>query len=523
MSIVSSSLAVWQQLGDHARRVVASPLSALCDEPKRFERMCHRAAGVTLDLSKQRIDASGFEMLLELARIADLPASMTALMRGDAVNTTEGRAALHTALRALDGDARVTDTVIPERTRMLEIAENIRSGAWRGYTGKAIEDVVHIGIGGSHLGPELATQALPARWPAPRVHFLANVDGAQADSILARVNPESTLFIIASKSFGTIESRVNAQTARTWFIERTGALDAFRRHAVAITSNPSAAAEFGIDAAHTLSMWDWVGGRYSIWSSVGLPIAIHIGADGFRELLSGARAMDQHALSAPIARNLPILLAVTGIWNYNFLGAQSHAVLPYIHALRRLPDYLQQLEMESNGKSVRSDGSRVDVQTVPVLWGGEGTNGQHAFHQFLHQGTRAFSVDFIAAIDAQHTLDEHHAWLTANCLAQSEALLQGRNPPASDALASHRAMTGSRGSTTILLDRLTPAAFGALIALYEHKVYCQGMIWGINPFDQWGVELGKTIGETLYRAIEGGPVNTLSAPTRHLLETFKRR
>lgn len=523
MSIVTSNLPVWQQLGDHARRVVASPLTALCDEPNRFARMCHCAAGITLDLSKQRIDAAGFDGLLALARVAGLPASMAALMRGDAVNTTEGRPALHTALRATGGDALVTNTVMPERTRMLQLAEDIRSGAWRGHTGKSIEDVVHIGIGGSHLGPELATRALPARWPAPRIHFLANVDGALASSILARVNPESTLFIIASKSFSTIESRVNAQTARTWFIERTGALDAFHRHAIAITSNRAAAAEFGIDAKHTLSMWDWVGGRNSIWSSVGLPVAIHIGADGFRELLGGAHEMDQHALSAPIERNLPMLLALTGIWNYNFLGAQSHAVLPYVHALRHLPDYLQQLEMESNGKSVRSDGSRVDVQTVPVLWGGEGTNGQHAFHQFLHQGTRAFSVDFIAAIDAQHTLHEHHTWLTANCLAQSEALLQGSSPPASDALAAHRAMTGSRGSTTILLDRLSPATLGALIALYEHKVYCQGMIWGINPFDQWGVELGKTIGETLFRAIKGGPVNTLSTLTRQLLEKFKRR
>ncbi|NJN50573.1 MAG: glucose-6-phosphate isomerase [Gammaproteobacteria bacterium] len=524
MNRPASALPIWHRLGDIARHVLAQTLLETSADAGRFERMCHRAAGLTLDLSKQRLSREALAALLELADVVQLKAGLAALMGGSKVNTTESRPALHPALRANpDASALVTDTVIPERERMLALAERIRTGHWRGLSGKAITDVVHIGIGGSHLGPALAVDALPGEWNAPRCHFIANVDGNVASTVLNRLNPETTLFIIASKSFGTIESKVNAENARAWFIERTGSASGFAQHAIAITSNPSAAAAMGIEAAHTLSMWDWVGGRYSIWSSVGLPIAIRIGARGFREFLDGAAELDRHALDAPAARNLPVLLALTGIWNFNFLGAQSHAVLPYSHRLRMFPDYLQQLEMESNGKSVRHDGSRVDVQTMPVLWGGEGTNGQHAFHQFLHQGTRAFSVDFIATIAPDHNLDAHHDWLLANCLAQSEALLQGRSTVSSDPLANHRAMPGNRGSTTILLDALTPKHLGALIALYEHKVYCQGMIWDINSFDQWGVELGKTIGETLFAALGGKPITGVSPATLALIDTIKRR
>ncbi len=524
MNTPVSQTAIWQQLADHARRVVDQPLTRICGERGRFERMCHSAAGLTLDLSKQRIDHAAFAGLVELASRIDLGAAVQSLFAGAPVNSTERRAALHTALRAEaeDGGDRHAE-VLREREHMLSMADDIRTGKWRGFSGKAIEDVVHIGIGGSHLGPALMVDALPPTWKAPRCHFLANVDGAVADTVLRRINPESTLFIIASKSFGTIESHVNAQTARSWFIERTGSITGFSKHAVAITSKPEAAKGIGIDPDRILTMWDWVGGRYSVWSSVGLPIAIHLGSDGFRKFLAGARDLDRHALAAPIDHNLPMLMAVAGIWNYNFLGAQSHAVLPYSHRLRRLPDYLQQLEMESNGKSVRTDGTAVDVQTVPVLWGGEETNGQHAFHQFLHQGTRAFSIDFVAAIDPGHDFDSHHDWLLANCLAQAEALVRGREVAGADPLAPHRSMPGNRGSTTLLLDSLSPYSMGALLALYEHKVYCQGMIWGINPFDQWGVELGKTIGESLHASLAGQAAADSTAVTQRLIEVIKRK
>jgi glucose-6-phosphate isomerase len=529
MNDVLTNLPIWQRLGDHARRVIAIPLADIVAVHGRFEQMCHHAAGLTVDISKQRIDADTLAALIDLAGTVNLEAQLAALVAGATVNTTEGRAALHTALRGTASAPQAPDhaVVALERDRMLAMAERIRSGQWRGCSGKAIEDVVHIGIGGSYLGPALVVEALTPAPGAPRCHFIANVDGAAARAVLSRVQPETTLFIVASKSFGTIESRVNAETVRAWFVERTGDPSAFARHVIAITGNLPAAASFGIAEENTLAMWDWVGGRYSVWSSVGLPIAIHTGSAGFLEFLRGAHELDEHALTAPAARNLPMLLALVGIWNYNFLGAQSHAVLVYSHPLRRLPDYLQQLEMESNGKSVRNDGSGIDIQTMPVLWGGEETNGQHAFHQFLHQGTRAFSVDFVASIRPRargRELSHHDDWLLANCLAQAEALISGRDGgTVADPLSRHRAMPGNRGSTTILLDAVSPHDLGALIALYEHKVYCQGMIWGINPFDQWGVELGKTIGESLFKELTGKRTAQASNVTHRLIETIKRR
>jgi len=523
----TSERPVWQQLSEHAARIVRVRLPDLAQVPGRFDRLCFRAAGITLDLSKQRIDDAVMAALIALGEEAALPSALTALMSGAKVNATEGRAALHTALRAPANERPpgIAATVEAELERMLSLAEDIRSGRWRGATGRAVTDVVHIGIGGSHLGPALAIDALPHGRPRPpKCHFLANIDGRLAQEVLRGLTPETTVVVIASKSFTTLESRVNATSVRSWFKER-GAADSISRHFHAVTARPDAALAFGVPADNVLAMWDWVGGRYSLWSSVGLPIAIHLGERGFRQLLAGAHAMDRHALTAPLGRNLPVLLALVGIWNYNFLGAQSHAVLPYAHGLRLLPDYLQQLEMESNGKSVRQDGSMLDLQTMPVLWGGEEPNGQHAFHQFLHQGTRMFSADFIVALERSAEYPDHHDWLVANCLAQSEALLQGRrlDESSGDALAQHRAMPGNRPSSTILLDALDPASLGALIALYEHKVFCQGMIWELNPFDQWGVELGKTLGESVHRALGGGEAGAVSPVTRRLIEVVKRQ
>ena len=518
---VTSRLPAWQRLSDLALRVVGTPIDAPSGT-RRAEDTSLRAAGITLDLSKERIDRDVATALDALATATGVASALSALMSGATVNASEARPALHTALRAPTAEApkSVSSLVAAERDRRLSLANDIIKGRRRGGAGRPFTDVVHIGIGGSHLGPALAVDALPAQgFRPPRIHFLSNVDGRALDEALGGLDPQTTLVAVASKSFGTLESLVNAKSVRSWFHQRCGAEYDVGKHFVAITAATDRAVEFGIPADHVLSLWDWVGGRYSLWSSVGFPIAIHLGSAGFRSLLSGAHEMDQHALTAPIARNLPIQLALVGIWNSNFLGAQSHAVLPYARALKLLPEYLQQLEMESNGKSARTDGSRVDLQTVPMLWGGEETNGQHAFHQFLHQGTRAFSVDFVATIEGEH--DDHQAWLLANCFAQGEALMKGRTASSNDAVAKQRAMPGNRPSTTIVLQAIDPRTLGALLALYEHKVYCQSIIWQINAFDQWGVELGKSIGDVVFRALAGTTPEGLSPSTRRLIELVR--
>jgi glucose-6-phosphate isomerase len=527
----TTQLPEWQRLAEHATVLIKRPLSEIVDTAGRLERFSFVCDGLLVDLSKQRLTNAALRTLCELGARLQLPEAIARLMQGDTVNITERRAALHTALRAprMARPAAVRELVETQLQRMRAFSDQLRTGAWRGFTGKAIRDVVHIGIGGSHLGPELVTEALAAyRHPRLHCHFLANIDGDAAHSILQRANPETTLFIVASKSFSTVETRVNAATARSWLLERCGRLDAIEKHFVAVTSNVEAAAEFGIPDTNVFAMWDWVGGRYSLWSAVGLPIAIAIGADLFDELLAGAYAMDRHAQATPLEWNLPMLLALVGIWNYNVLGAQSHAVLTYDRRLRLLSSFLQQLEMESNGKSVRLDSTPVDLQTMPVLWGGEETNAQHAFHQQLHQGNRAFSVDFLASVAPAHQFDEHHRWLLANCLAQSQALMQGRRVDAgSDALASHRTLAGNRPSTTILLDALTPRTLGMLLALYEHKTFCQGIIWQINSFDQWGVDLGKVLAEAIHDEMAGQqPLHhdpSTSALLRHIRQQTNSR
>ena len=478
----------WHRLAVLAEQRAGRAIPA---EPSRFHTYSGRVGPVFVDYSKQRIDSEVIVALLDLAHQSKLAGAVEGLFQGGHVNTSEDRPALHTALRTPDGEGPepVAEVVEAERRRFLDFAERVRLGSWRGHTGKAIREVVHIGIGGSHLGPALACQALAPN-SDPKIRFLANIDGDAATRTLAGLDPATTLFIVVSKSFSTLETRLNAATARSWFIERTLDPAAVTRHFVAVTANDAAAGAFGLPPENRFPMWDWVGGRYSLWSAVGLPIAIALGRSGFEDLLAGAHLADRHFRTTPLDRNLPVLLALLQVWNSNFLGTATHALLAYDRRLRLLPNYLQQLEMESNGKSVRSDGTRVATHTAPVVWGGEETNGQHAFHQLLHQGTRAFSADLIAAIRPGHDLQEHHRWLLANCFAQGQAMLTGHTT-GDETHGGH--VRGQHPVTTVLLDALTARALGALLALFEHRAFCTGVIWGINPFDQPGVELGKVL------------------------------
>ena len=502
---------LWTELEDQARRLSARRLLELFDaEPDRAQRMRVTAAGLTLDFSKQRLDATTLAQLLRLAEGAGLAEAITAMFAGEIINHTEGRAVLHTALRAgASGQARVDGQAVAVEienvlARMATLVADVREGHWTGHSGARITDIVNIGIGGSHLGPQLACDALRHRNDgALRVHFLANVDGGEFERVVRPLDPASTLFLITSKSFTTVETRLNATSARRWLAARFPAPEAIARHFVAVSAAPGKAVEFGMAAENVYPLWDWVGGRYSLWSAVGLPIAFAIGMSGFREFLDGARDLDRHFVETPFAANLPVLLALTGLWNNNFLGAETGAVVPYDDRLRYLPDYLQQLEMESNGKRVDNQGTALGHASAPVTWGGLGTNAQHAFFQLLHQGTRHIPVDFILALSHPAGLREHHDMLVANCLAQAEGLMRGR-ATGDDLLGRHRAIPGDRPSSLITMEALTPATLGALIALYEHKTYVQSVIWNINAFDQWGVELGKVLAGSLLDEITAG-------------------
>lgn len=486
-------LSAWQRLAGLAKPRNGLPVLG------RATARSRRLGPIFVDYSKQALDDEVVDALVALANESNLTRAIDEMFGGARINNTDDRPVLHTLLRAPAGAC--PDEVATERERFLALADAVRSGQRRGYTGKPFETVILIGIGGSQLGPELVVDAL--RPPhAPEVRFLANIDGGAAVKALAGLDPATTLVIVVSKSFTTLEARVNAETVRSWFLERTSEPRVVDEHFLAVTANQAAAAEFGIPPDNRFAMWDWVGGRFSMWSAAGLPIAIALGRDGFEDLLAGAHSVDAHFRETPPRDNIPALLALLAIWNTNFHGAATHAVLPYDRRLRLLPTYLQQLEMESNGKSVRRDGDAVGTHTAPVVWGGEETNGQHAFHQLLHQGTRAFGADFIAIARPGHALEDHHDWLLANCLAQSKAMLEGR--AADGPLAEHRSVPGGHPSTTVLLDELNPRALGALLALYEHKVFCLGAIWQINAFDQWGVELGKELAGPIHDELASG-------------------
>lgn len=519
----------WQALTTLAADPALPALSKMVAAP--YPQLLCSAAGISADFRKQRINGAVLDALLALAERCELESARAAMVTGALLNNTEQRAVLHTAARASAADlARrfpqrqdIQNAVLDSRRALATFTEDVRSGRWRGIDGRAIECVVNIGIGGSHLGPELAVAALAAQGAdSLEVRFLSNIDGDNAQRVLAGLNPATTLFVIASKSFGTQETAANARAARSWFLERTGSVAGIERHFVAVTNNIEAAAAFGIPSANLFAMGDWIGGRYSLWSAVGLAVALAIGWQRFAALLEGAAAMDTHFLETPLQDNLPVLMALCGIWNTNFLGCDSHAVLPYDDRLRLLPDYLQQLEMESNGKRTRKDGTPVTAATGPMLWGGRGTNGQHAFHQLLHQGTRAYSADFVLCTRPDHSLADHHRLLAANAMAQSQAMAVGR-----DHDDPHRAVPGNHPSTTLLLEAMTPATFGALLALYEHKVFCQGVIWHINSFDQWGVELGKDLAKPIEAALAGAaPIaqgEPQDAATQGLIDLFLGR
>ena len=510
MSSNVSALPSWARLAKLAQEV--GTISSCLEDTSRNARLQVSACGVDVDFSKQRMDSAVIDALLDLAGEVELSSRREALLNGVHVNTSEDRPAMHTALRTPRGEGlpQFEEVVQSTLDAVIDLAGSLSDGSWRGYTGRTITDIVHIGIGGSHLGPELVASALPSSHRF-RLHFVANIDGYAITEALKRCNPERTAFVVVSKSFSTLETLANAQAARSWFIERGGTTEDIARHFFAISAAVDSAVAFGIPPGNILPMWDWVGGRYSVWSAVGIPIALANGTTAFQELLAGAHAMDQHFASAPFEQNLPVLAALAGVWNSNFLGANNHAVLAYDERLTLLPLYLQQLETESNGKRVRLDGSPVEVQTMPILWGGVGTTGQHAYHQLLHQGTRSFSADFIFARSPDHPLETHHRWLQANAMAQSQAMMQG------DDAAAEKHVPGNHPTTTIVLDRLDAFHLGALLALHEHKVFCQGVIWGINSFDQWGVELGKRLAGPIFKQLGGDPAITQDASTQHLI------
>jgi len=510
--------AAWKALEAHRDELGRISLARLfAEDPHRFERFSLVLDDLLIDLSKNLWTAETLRLLLQLARAAEVEAWRERMWAGERINTTENRAVLHVALRHRGPEPILCDgrDVMPEVRsvlgRMKAFTEEVRSGARRGATGAAITDIVNIGIGGSDLGPQMVCRALDhlAR-PDLRAHFVSNVDGAQLAATLARLDPATTLFVVASKTFTTQETVQNAASARAWLTAALGEA-AVAHHFVAVSTNARAVAAFGIDPERMFGFWDWVGGRYSLWSAIGLSIALHLGFERFEALLEGGWAMDRHFRTAPLERNAPVILALLGIWYRDLLGFSTHAVLPYDQRLERLPAHLQQLEMESNGKRVRRDGRPVERPTAPVVWGEPGTNGQHAFFQLLHQGTEIVPCDFLAAALPDHDLPGHHEKLLANLLAQGEALAFGKDEArvraelaaaglegeALEALVPHKVFPGDRPSTTILFRRLDPFTLGRLIALYEHKVFVQGVIWGIDSFDQWGVELGKELAASI--------------------------
>ena len=512
----------WQAVTREAERLGRATIGDLFDrDPGRFERLSFREGDLLVDFSKEKIDGEALAALLALARAAGVEARRDAMFAGERINETENRAVLHTALRGGAGERVELDgrDVMPEvrdtRDRFLAFAEEVRDGRAASAAGGAFTDVVNLGIGGSDLGPAMAVQALAPWHDGPRVHFVSNVDGAHLADTLKHLDPARTLVIVASKSFTTIETMTNAASARDWLAATLG--DRAGTHLAAVSTNLEGTRAFDIDDARVFGFWDWVGGRYSLWSAIGLPLAIAVGAARFRDLLDGARAMDRHFAEAPTERNLPVLMALVGIWRRDAMGWPTVAVVPYDQRLARLPAYLQQLEMESNGKRTRLDGMPVTHPTAPVVWGEPGTNAQHSFFQLVHQGTDVVPVDFLLAAMPNEALGDHHAKLVANALAQSAALAFGR-PEAEvraemaaagagadeiDRLAPHRTFPGDRPSTTILYRRLDPFTLGRLIALFEHKVFVQGVVWGIDSFDQWGVELGKELAISVLPALEG--------------------
>jgi glucose-6-phosphate isomerase len=540
-----SRTAAWKALRAHHEEVADLEMRHLFGEDSdRASRFSLMLGDLLFDYSKNRVTDQTLTLLAELCEECGVRDWITRMFSGEAINETEGRAVLHTALRnrgerpVMVGGVDVMPDVRRVLSQMRKFSISVREGAWLGHSGRAITDVVNIGIGGSDLGPVMVTEALRPYWKQGlSAHFVSNVDSSHLSEVLRRVQPETTLFIVASKTFTTQETLTNARSARRWLVDRLGSEEAVAKHFVALSTNRDAIVEFGIDPENMFEFWDWVGGRYSLWSAIGLSIATVVGMDNFEELLAGAYEVDEHFQRAPLRENIPVVMAMLGVWYHNFFGAPSHAVLPYDQNLHRFPAYLQQADMESNGKSASREGAIIDDYTTgPIVWGEPGTNGQHAFFQLLHQGTHLVPCDFIVAAQSQNPLGEHQDILVANCIAQAEAMMRGKTSAEARAeleasgasaervqeLAPHKTFPGNRPSNTFMLERLTPRALGRLIALYEHKIFVQGVIWDIYSFDQWGVELGKQLAKVILPELSG-VVGEHDGSTGQLIAYYRSR
>jgi len=536
-------LPAWKALSEHWLEVRDVHMRDLFDkDPLRFEKFSVKFNDILLDFSKNRITEETVLLLTELARESDLEQWIDKMFSGELINHTEKRAALHTALRNRNNSPIEVDgeDVMPNIQRVLahmeQVSKSIRNGEWKGFSGRNILDVVNLGVGGSDLGPVMVTEALqPYGKSGLRVHFVSNVDPSHICDTLRTLNPETTLFIVSSKSFTTQDTIQNARTARDWLLEVARDEDAIAKHFIAVAANTQAAVEFGIAEENIFEMWDWVGGRYSLWSSIGISIAIYIGMDRFKALLEGAFDMDEHFRTAPFEKNIPVIMALLGIWYNNFFNADTYAVLPYDQHLHRFPAFLQQVDMESNGKSVTRDGKQTDYSTGPILWGELGITGQHAFYQSLHQGTKLVPTDFMVPIESLNPVGHHHAILLSNFFAQTEALTQGKtidearkeledeglNKKDIEDLLPYKVFKGNKPSNTILFRALTPRTLGSLIAMYEHKIFVQGVIWNINSFDQWGVELGKQLADTIFKQLSARePVENHDGSTNGLINYY---
>ncbi|MBX9850196.1 MAG: glucose-6-phosphate isomerase [Cytophagaceae bacterium] len=541
-----TELASWKKLNDHYQKISTAHLKDLFkNDPKRFDKYSIKLNNILLDYSKNRINDETMSLLLSLANESNLKKAIDAMFSGEKINNTEKRSVLHVALRnrknspiKVDGED-VMPKINEVLKKMKKFCDEVRSGSWKGYTGKAITDVVNIGIGGSDLGPYMVTEALkPYAQKGLNVHFVSNVDGTHIAETVKKVNPETTLFIIASKTFTTQETITNAESAKSWFLEKAKDEKAVAKHFVALSTNAKEVSKFGIDTNNMFEFWDWVGGRYSLWSAIGLSIAVYIGFENFEKLLQGAHEMDNHFRDTPFEKNIPVILALLGIWYNNFFGAESHAILPYDQYMHRFAAYFQQGDMESNGKGVTKDGKKItEYQTGPIIWGEPGTNGQHAFYQLIHQGTKIIPCDFMAPVQSQNPIGDHHPKLLANFFAQTEALMKGKTAEEAkvelgkeglkekdlEDLLPHKVFEGNRPTNSIFFIKLTPEVLGSLIAMYEHKIYVQSVIWDVNAFDQWGVELGKQLAKKILAELnDASEVTSHDASTNGLINFYKK-
>jgi glucose-6-phosphate isomerase len=541
-----TELATWKKLSEHYNKTSALQMrDQFKQDPNRFSKFSVSFNNILLDYSKNRITEETLPLLIQLAEEANLKKNIEAMFTGEKINNTEKRAVLHTALRnrsntpvMVDGE-NVMPGINAVLDKMKKFCEQVRSGNWKGYTGKSITDVVNIGIGGSDLGPYMVTEALkPYAKAGLNIHFVSNVDGTHIAETLKKVNPETSLFIIASKTFTTQETLTNAESAKSWFLKTAKDEKAVAKHFVALSTNAKEVSKFGIDTNNMFEFWDWVGGRYSLWSAIGLPIAVYIGFENFEKLLSGAHEMDKHFRTTSFDKNLPVILALLGVWYNNFYNAESNAILPYDQYLHRFAAYFQQGDMESNGKRVTKEGKVInDYQTGPIIWGEPGTNGQHAFYQLIHQGTKLIPCDFLAPVQTQNPIGDHHPKLLANFFAQTEALMKGKTEEEAKAelekeglkgkeleeLLPHKIFPGNRPTNSLFFVKLTPETLGALIAMYEHKIFAQSVIWNVNAFDQWGVELGKQLAKKILPELEGSQdVTTHDSSTNGLINYYKK-